>query len=132
MRIATINATFTSNIQKVWDAVTDNLNYSWRSDLSKIEVSEDGQTFIEYTTGNFPTTFTITLKKPYERYEFDMKNKNMSGHWTGIFSPIGQGTQIEFTEQLNIKNPVMNLFSGIYLKRQQAQYVADLKKALGE
>jgi len=132
MKKATITANLNSDVQKVWDIVTDNRDYTWRNDLSKIEVSDNEQTFIEYTKNGFPTTFTITLKKPTERYEFDMKNRNMSGHWVGTFSKTETGTQIEFTEELTIKNPIMNLLAGIYIKKQQATYVDNLRKALGE
>jgi len=72
------------------------------------------------------------LKNPYERYEFDMKNKNMNGHWTGIFSKDGSGTKIEFTEEIEVSNPIMNLFVKSYLKKQQETYVIDLRKSLGE
>ena len=61
-----------------------------------------------------------------------MKNRNMSGHWVGVFSATIDGTQIEFTEEVAVKNPIMNLFTGLYLKKQQAVYIADLKKALDE
>ncbi len=96
------------------------------------DVLQGGETFIEHSKGGVPTTFTITLKKPFERYEFDMKNRYMEGHWVGTFAEEGGGTRIEFTEKLRLKNPVLNLFAGAYLKRQQATYVADLRKALGE
>ncbi len=132
MKKSSITAFFKSDIQKVWNIVTDNQNYSWRSDLSKIDTLDDGKTFVEYTKSGFPTTFTITLKKPFERYEFDMKNDNMNGHWFGIFTQKHGGTEIEFVEELSVKNPLMKLFAGVYLKRQQATYVADLRKALGE
>ena len=132
MKKSTITATFKADIKKVWEVVTNNNNYEWRSDLSKIDVSVDGNSFTEYTKDNFPTKFTITLKKPYERYEFDMTNKNMSGHWIGVFSPVNDGTQIEFTEEVSVNNPIMNLFVGLFLKKQQLLYIADLKKELGE
>ena len=132
MKKSTITATFKSDIKKVWEVVTNNNNYEWRSDLSKIDVSVDGNYFTEYTKDNFPTKFMITLKKPYERYEFDMTNKNMNGYWIGIFSPINEGTEIEFTEEVSVNNIIMNLFVGSYLKKQQSLYIADLKKELGE
>ncbi|WP_406541718.1 hypothetical protein [Clostridium ljungdahlii] len=69
MKESTITTTFKSDIKKVWEVVTNNNKYEWRSDLSKIDVSEDGNSFTEYTKNNFPTKFNITLKKPYERYE---------------------------------------------------------------
>ena len=133
MKKSTITATFKADIKKVWEVVTNNNKYEWRSDLSKIDVSVDGNSFTEYTKDKFPTKFNITLKKPYERYEFDMTNKNMNGHWIGVFSPVtNNGTQIEFTEEVSVNNPIMNLFVGLYLKKQQSLYIADLKKELGE
>ena len=132
MKRSSITAVFKSDIQKVWNIVTDNQNYSWRSDLTRIETLEDGNTFIEYGKNGFSTSFVITLKKPFERYEFDIRNKNIEGHWTGIFTSEQDGTRIEFTEEISVKNPIMSLFAGIYLKKQQMTYITDLRKALGE
>lgn len=132
MKKSIITAEFKADIKKVWKVVTDNNKYEWRSDLSKVDVSSDGNSFTEYTKDNFPTKFTVTLKKPYEKYEFDMINKNMKGHWIGTFSANNSGTQIEFTEEVSVNNPIMNLFVGLYLKKQQALYMADLKRELGE
>nr|WP_312291517.1 SRPBCC family protein [Clostridium chromiireducens] len=131
MKKSTVTATFESSVEKVWDVVTDNNNCTWRSDLSQIIVSSNNN-FSEYAKNGFKTDFTITLKKPYKQYEFDMKNKNMNGHWKGVFSQNGTGTRIEFTEEVEVKNPIMNLFVKSYLKKQQEIYIKDLKKALGE
>lgn len=60
-----------------------------------------------------------------------MENSNMKGHWTGIFSQKDGQTEIDFTEDVTVKNPVMKLFVKSYLKKQQAAYVRDLRKALG-
>lgn len=127
-----IKATFKSDIAKVWETVTSNRNYKWRSDLSKIKILEDGKRFVEYTKGGFPTMFTVTPKEPCSRYEFDMENKNMKGHWIGIFTETAEGTAIDFTEEITVKNPFMKLLAGLYLKKQQRTYVNDLKKALRE
>lgn len=134
MRTSTITATFSGDVQKVWNIVTDNKNYSWRSDLSKIEIVDD-DSFIEYTKNGFQTLFTITVKQPYECYEFDMQNKNIGGHWTGVFTKTAEGgTQIDFTEEIEIANPVMRVLSYLFmnLKDMQKTYVADLRKVLGE
>jgi len=132
MKKATVIARFHSSIETVWNIVTDNTAFDWRSDIVKIEVSDDGNRFTELTKDGFETEFTIVLKKPYERYEFDMKNKNMDGHWIGLFSKDGSGTKIEFTEEVEVANPIMNLFVKAYLKKQQATYITDLRKAMGE
>lgn len=132
MKKATVIARFHSSIETVWNIVTDNTAFDWRSDIVKIEASDDGNRFTEFTKDGFETEFTIVLKKPYERYEFDMKNKNMDGHWIGLFSKDGSGTKIEFTEEVEAANPIMNLFVKAYLKKQQATYIMGLRKALGE
>lgn len=84
MTKSTIVVKFCSPIENVWNIVTDNTAYAWRSDIAKIEVSDDGNSFTE------------------------------------------------FTEEVEVANPIMKLFVKAYLKKQQATYIADLKKALGE
>lgn len=129
MAISRIKALFQSEIKDVWNVVTALDNYEWRSDLSKIEVINDKQ-FVEYTKDGYATTFTITVMKPFERWEFDMENSNMRGHWTGVFSILNGQTEIEFTEDVTAKKLIMKPFVKAYLKKQQKQYVMDLRNAL--
>lgn len=129
MAIAKMKAVFQSEIKDVWKVVTSLDNYGWRSDLSKIEVINNKQ-FIEYTKEGYATTFTITVMKPFERWEFDMENSNMIGHWTGTFSNKNGQTEIEFTEEVTAKKLIMRPFVKAYLKRQQKKYVMDLRRAL--
>lgn len=59
-----------------------------------------------------------------------MENSNMRGHWIGIFSYENGKTTIDFTEDVYVKKVIMKPFVGMYLKKQQATYVSDLKKAV--
>ena len=128
MAVSNIKALIPGELQKVWELVLDIENYgAWRSDLSKTEVISDKQ-FIEYTKDGYPTTFTVTLVEPYKRWEFDMENSNMKGHWTGIFTAKGDGTEIYFTECVEAKKLFMKPFVKSYLKKQQIQFVADIMK----
>ena len=128
MATSNIKALIPSELRQVWDFVLDIENYAaWRSDLCKTEVISDKQ-FIEYTKDGYPTTFTVTLIEPYRRWEFDMENSNMKGHWTGIFTAKGDETEIDFTEQVEAKKLLMKPFVKSYLKKQQAQFVADMMK----
>ena len=129
MAVANIKAAFQSDLQRTWDTVTSLEEYAWRSDLSKIEIVDENR-FIEYTKEGYATTFTVTKKEPYKRWEFDMENDNMKGHWIGIFTQKGEETEIEFTEDVTAKKVFMKPFVKGYLKKQQAQYVSDLQKAL--
>lgn len=130
MAVSNVKEIIDADIHKVWEMVFDVDKYGiWRSDLSKTEVISQEQ-FIEYTKKGYPTTFTITVVKPCKRWEFDMENSNMRGHWIGLFTSKGDKTQIDFTEDVTPKNLIMKPFVKSYLKKQQAQFVSDLKKAL--
>ena len=129
MAISNIKVSLSCDIQKVWEAVTSLEDYAWRSDLGKIEIVNENQ-FIEYTKDGYATTFTITEKEPCKRYEFDMENGNMQGHWTGIFTKKGNSTDLDFTEDVTAKKLLMKPFVKGYLKKQQQLYVSDLKKFL--
>lgn len=127
MAVSNIKALISCDIHTVWNTVTSLENYQWRSDLSKIEKVNDKQ-FIEYTKDGFATTFTITAVIPYQRWEFDMENDNIKGHWTGIFTEKDGQTEIDFTEDATAKKIIMKPFVKAFLKKQQELYVSDLKK----
>ena len=131
MATSNIKAVFSCDIQKVWDVVTSLSNYWWRSDLSKVKILSEKE-FIEYTKDGYPTKFTVTSTEIWMRWEFDMENSNMKGHWTGVFNKKGDCTEIDFTEEVTAKKIIMRPFVKIYLKKQQELYVKDLKKALEE
>ena len=127
MTISNIKDSIDSNIHKVWETVLAVDKYTqWRSDLSKTEVINEEQ-FIEYTKNGYHTTFTITVVEPHKRWELDMENSNMKGHWVGIFTSIDDKTEIDFTEQVTAKKFYIKPFVKSYLKKQQTQFVMDLK-----
>lgn len=129
MAVSNIKAILQYDIHKVWEVTTTVEQYTWRSDLGRAEVLNEKQ-FVEYTKEGFATTFTITVTEPYKRWEFDMENENMTGHWTGLFTAKGESTEIDFTEEVTAKKFYMKPFLKPFLKKQQAQFVADLEKAL--
>lgn len=129
MAVSNKKAVFECDSQRVWETVTSLERYAWRSDLSKIDRISEKQ-FVEYTREGYPTTFSITVMEPCKRWEFDMENDNMKGHWTGVFTEKGGRTEIDFTENVTAKKWFMKPFVKAFLKKQQAQYVSDLEKAL--
>ena len=129
MARSNIKAVFANDVQTVWNVVTDVKNYVWRTDLSKTEVVSDRQ-FIEYTRDGYTTAFTTTIFEPCSRWEFDMENDNMKGHWIGIFTQKGEETEVDFTEDVTAKKVLMRPFVKAYLKKQQAVYVEDLAREL--
>lgn len=130
MAISGIRVTLPCDLNQVWETVTSLTAYGWRSDLSRIEVLDDTR-FVEYTKDGYATTFTTTVLEPYRRWEFDLENGNIKGHWRGIFSDADSQTHLVLVEAVTAKRFFMRPFLKSYLKRQQARYVADLKRALG-
>ncbi|MCR2026696.1 SRPBCC family protein [Anaerotruncus colihominis] len=129
MALSNIKAVFRYNIQDVWNIVTSLEKYQWRSDLSKIDIISETQ-FVEYTKDEYATTFTVTAFEPLKRWEFDMENSNMKGHWTGIFTSKGEETEVDFTEDVTAKKIMMKPFIKAFLKKQQGLYINDLRKEL--
>ena len=127
-----IKKQFSCDRNKLWDIITDNSNYKWRSDLSKIEIIDDTH-FVEYTKNNFPTYFTITSKEKLKEYKFDLENTNLKGKWIGIFKELPNGNiKLDFTEEIEVNSFIMKLLAKSYLKSQQKRYMRDLERALNE
>lgn len=134
MKEASIEAVFTASPSQVFEAITNNSDYSWRSDLSRIDVLGKN-TFTEVSKNGFTTNFTITQKIPEKLYAFTLDNNRFSGAWKGTFEETPQGgTRFIMEEELNIKNPIIRLIASAFmnLNKMQEQYIADLKKKLGE
>ena len=127
--VSTVTALLPYPPERVWAVVTDLDRWQWRGDLRRLDhAGEDA--FTEYDKTGFPTRFTVTDRRPPSRWAFDVDNANLPGRWTGTFSPEGGGTRVTFTETVTVKKFWMRLFAKGYLRRQQARYLADLRKAL--
>ena len=125
-----IKKQFSCDKNKLWDIITDNSNYKWRTDLSKIEIIDENH-FIEYTKNNFPTYFTITAKEKLKEYKFDLENANLKGRWIGTFKELPNGQiELDFTEEIEVNSLIMKLLAKPYLKSQQKRYMRDLEKEL--
>lgn len=127
-----IKKEFNCDVVKLWNIITDNTNYTWRSDLSKIEIVDDKH-FIEYAKNNFPTYFTITTKQEPKEYRFDIENANIKGKWIGLFKELPKGNvELDFTEEIETNNFIMKLLAKPYLKSMQKRYMRDLEKKINE
>lgn len=119
-----------SSIEKVWDLITNLDNQSWRKDIQKIE-HIDSHRFKEHDNSGYQTEFYIVNKQENQIYEMNINNENLKGHWIGKLKEQEDGTVfLEMTEAIQVKKASMKLFAKLYLKKQQKQYIIDLKKAL--
>ncbi len=121
---------FNCDIEKLWNIVTDNTKYAWRSDLSKIEIIDDKH-FVEYANNNYPTYFTITSKEHLKEYRFNIENTNIKGKWIGLFKSLDNGNVLlDFTEEIETNNIIMKILAKPYLRKVQKRYIKDLENAL--
>ncbi len=123
---------FQSPISEVWRVITDLSDCAWRSDISRIEVFEQGNKFTEISTGGVETRFIVTDFQPVTRYAFSMENENFVGDWTGELSESGGKTLAVFTENIRPKRKILIVPAYFYMRLQQKTYFRDLKRALHE
>ena len=123
----TIKSFIQADLESVWYSVTSLYDYSWRSDIKDIEVFDERH-FREISNEGYVTCFTLTVIEPFLKYSFLMDNVNFSGEWTGYFRRAGNGTEVIFTESINLKKWWLYPFALLYLKLQQKRYIADLKR----
>ena len=127
-----IKKEFNCDKNKLWNIITDNANFAWRSDLSKIKII-DNTHFVEYTKKNFPTYFTIISKEKLKVYKFELKNENLKGKWIGIFKELPNGNiELDFTEEIEVNSFIMKMLAKFYLKSQQKRYMRDLERELNK
>ena len=135
MTTSNVKAVIQCDIEKVWETVSAVERYhTWRSDVGKTEFLDEKH-FTEYTKNGYSTTFTVTKVEPHRRWELDVENSHTKGHWTIVFTSKGSDTQIDFTasaeaKQLSVRPVGKSVFEQTYLKKEQTQFVTDLKKAL--
>lgn len=127
---AAITAELDCPVERVWETVTDLTRQGWRGDVERVEVTGE-RTFVEYGRGGFVTAFTVTRREEPHHWAFDLENANMKGSWCGEFCSAADGCTVTFTEDAAPKKAWMRPLAGLYLRRQQRRYLADLRQALG-
>ncbi|TDW20176.1 polyketide cyclase/dehydrase/lipid transport protein [Breznakia blatticola] len=126
MAKVSIKQTVSCDCKDVWDILLAVDMYpTWRSDVEKVEVVSD-QVFIEYAKGGIATTFTVRVKDACTRWEFDIDNKMIQGHWVGLLKDKRSHTELEFTEDITPKKWYMKPFVKSFLMKTQKQFMADL------
>lgn len=136
MTTSNVKATIPCDVQKVWETVSTAARYAeWRSDVSKTEAIDEKQ-FTAFTKDGYSTSFTITAAEPLKRWELDMENSHVKGHWTCVLTSKGGETEIDLTacaesKQLVTRPVGKSALEREYLKKELEQFVTDLKGSLG-
>ena len=130
MTVSNLKSVLPGDVHKVWSVVTTASEYPrWRTDLSRVQILGP-ETFLEYTADGYVTKFTIIRAKPGQLWELKMDNANLHGCWVGRFRQRGLATVVDFTEYVSVKKVWMKPFVKGYLKKQQTQFITDLRRAI--
>ena len=118
---------FKSDVEKVFNVITNMKDCSWRSDLSKVVCIDDGK-YIEYNRKNHPTKILVTEYLKNIQFEYDIQNEYYKGHWCGQFAPLKDGGCVMYL--LFYFESVSGKF--INVDKFEKRYIEDLKKELNE
>lgn len=116
-------------VENIWNIITDNVHYDWRSDVEKVEIIDETH-FIEYPKKGKKTMFEITKKEKNSSYQFNITHAMFAGTWEGKLESLENGESTKFTliERLNIFSPFIGWLSKwmMDLKKMQKKYISDL------
>jgi hypothetical protein len=116
-------------VSKVWEILTDVRNYGWRSDVNHARVINENQ-FIEIDQEGIRTVCTVTDYEIEKKWELDLDNDNIHGHWTAILEAEGLHTNLTIIKEVMAKKLLLKPLLGANLKKQMHIYAEDLKRVL--
>lgn len=135
-RIYSRQSIYEAPAKLVFEIITDNEKWSYRSDLRDLKIIEkqNGIEMWEETSKDGNTIrFKTREKKPYTYYSFDMESKIMKGHWEAKLDELDSGnTVFTATECIQMTNPFIKVISYLFfdLGKLMEIHQQDLKKEI--
>lgn len=135
-KIFTKKTTLNSDLNKVFQIVTDFKNqHTWRNDVKEI-IEVDEKTWTEVPKKGMSITFRVVKKVENEIFKIEIiEPNNFTGYWVGTFKKTNENqTIIEFKEVVSVSNPLFRTLSWIFLDLNKTMdlYLQNLKQKLGE
>lgn len=130
---------FKADPKTVYNVITNNQDFSYRSDLKDLIIVEkegDIELWDEVAKNGNTIRFRTAKKEPYTRYEFEIVEAGgFTGYWIGeLKETTDGGTLFTATEIIRIKNPFMKALSYLFFDvgKFMETYQEDLRKKLNE
>lgn len=117
-RKLTKETVYAANAEKVYNVITDNQNWQYRTSLDNLEMlSREGENEIwRETTNGITILFKTREKRPFEYYSFDMSSQFFTGEWNVQLVPIHEDqTRFVATESLTFPNPFIRVLSYLFM-----------------
>ena len=112
-RKLTKETVYSANAEKVYNVITDNQNWQYRTSLDNLEI--------------------LSRDSENEYYAFDMSSQFFTGEWHATLTPIDkEQTRFEATESLTFPNPFIRVLSYLFmdLEKFMQTYEDELRKKL--
>ena len=135
-RIVSRQSVYRVSPKKLFEVVTDNSDWKYRTglkDLIIIESTQDKEVWDEVQEDGSVIRFNTREKRPYSFYSFDMESKIFTGYWTAEFIEKGENyTLFVATEHISVKNPFIKTISYLFfdIGKLMDVYQQDLKKRI--
>lgn len=138
-RKAERTTTFSASPEIIFNLITNNKNWKWRSNLRSVQILESNgknEIFKEVSKKGQKITFEVKSKIPYSKYEIQIiEADGFKGYWTGTLRETANGgTNLAFSEYITIENPFIKVLSYLFfdLGATIDQYLEDVANAIGE
>lgn len=138
-RILTKQTVFNAPIEKVYNIVTNNSVWQYRTSLDDLKIieSNNGIEVWDEVSDGYTIRFKTKEKRPYSFYSFEMNSKHFNGYWSAEFETIEQvKTRFTATESIEYKNLFIRTLAyffmnlGEFMENYQNELREELKKQL--
>jgi len=118
MRTLTKQTVYDTSIETVYNIVTNNRDWEYRTsldDLKIIETNGDVEKWDEIS-GGITIRFKTKEKRPFTFYSFEMDCKFFQGEWFAEFETVENGkTRLTATESIEYKNPFIRVIGYAFM-----------------
>lgn len=103
-------AIFNAPIERIYQLITDNRHWQYRSSLDDLQIvaDSDGKEIWLETTGSITIRFETLEKRCPDYYSFKMKHRLFDGTWVAQLEALSASrTRFTATENIRYKNPII-------------------------
>ena len=135
IRTLTKQAVYNASIETVYNIVTNNRDWEYRTSLDDLKIVEtNGEYEIwDEISGGIAIRFKTKEKRPFSFYSFEMDCKFFQGEWFAEFETVDNGkTRLTATETIEYKNPFIRVigYAFMNLDKYMETYQNELRNKL--
>jgi hypothetical protein len=118
LRILTKQTVYDASIETVYNIVTNNSDWEYRTSLDDLRIIETNNDFEiwEELSGGITIRFKTKEKRPFTFYSFEMGCKFFQGEWFAEFVTVeNDKTSFKATEKIEYKNPFIRVIGYVFM-----------------